>query len=304
MRLTADVGGEDDCGRLQGEGCDLVGQQALRQLGLQDGVGACGTAAQMGIRDRREFEAEIGKQGLDFPIELEAVLQGAGRVKGDPGAERGAGGGRRERMQFVLFGDDDFTDIPGQFRDAPGFPGISAVLRQQVAVVPDHHSAAAGSRDDGLGALFDMRPPGIDIAPDVVPCFVLRIQVKGHRAATAGLRRLHQGYAEPVEHARGGGVGRGRERGLHATIERQHFARVLALRPRPGGCGCARHLALEGRGQQSAHELSDFEQGLEQRAPGNDGAQGLALQGFETTARHLRCDEMAADVEQPCVLHA
>lgn len=81
MRLAADVGSEDFGWRIRGQRFNFVGEQALGQFGLQDGIGARRAAAQMRIRNGDEIEAEIGEQRLDLAFHLEAMLQRARRLE-------------------------------------------------------------------------------------------------------------------------------------------------------------------------------------------------------------------------------
>src|SRR5688572_7298862 len=99
MRLAADVGGEYRR-RLPGtERADLVGEQALREFGLKDRVGARRATAQMWVRHRRQLETEISEQRLDAALEFQPVLERAGRVKSHALSE--ARGVRREEgLQF------------------------------------------------------------------------------------------------------------------------------------------------------------------------------------------------------------
>ncbi len=149
-----------------------------------------------------------------------------------------------------------------------------------------------------------MRPPRVDVAPHVVECFVLGIEMERHRAAAAGVRRAYQRDAETIEHAGGGGVGCRRETGLHAAFEHQHPARVTALRP--GFCGCrrGRHFAFQCGRQKRTREPAQREQGLEYHGIRNDGAQGLALQRFGAAAADAVLDDLTPDIEQPAVMHA
>ena len=83
----------------------------------------------------------------------------------------------------------------------------------------DRHAAATGSADDGFGARLDVWPPGIDVAAHEVAAFLLGVEVKTHRAATASIvRQLHRD-AKSIEYACRGGIdirGNGR---LHTTIQ-------------------------------------------------------------------------------------
>ncbi len=84
---------------------------------------------------------------------------------------------------------DQFDRIARERRDARGLLRIRGILREDIAVVADHDAAAAGSDDDRLGTLLDVRPPGIDVAPGEHPRFVVLGQVIRQRAATAAAPR-------------------------------------------------------------------------------------------------------------------
>ena len=85
MRLAADVGGEDGRGRVRSERGDFVGEQLLRDFGLQNRVGARRPAAQVRVRHRREIESQLREQSFDGIFELHAVLEGAGGVENQCG---------------------------------------------------------------------------------------------------------------------------------------------------------------------------------------------------------------------------
>lgn len=82
MYLAADVGREDDVGLAAFQRVDLVVSQFAGELGLEERVGAGGAAAQMRIRDRRQFIAKRRQQRLDRAFQFQAVLQRARGMKG------------------------------------------------------------------------------------------------------------------------------------------------------------------------------------------------------------------------------
>ena len=51
---------------------------------------------------------------------------------------------------------------------------VRRIVREQVAVVLHHHAAAARGDDDRLGAALDVRPPRVDVAPDERARLVVR----------------------------------------------------------------------------------------------------------------------------------
>ena len=64
-----------------------------------------------------------------------------------------------------------------------------ASWREQMAVVLDHHAAAARGDHDRLGAGCDVRPPRVDVAPDDARASSSAVEVMRQRAAAARLRR-------------------------------------------------------------------------------------------------------------------
>src|SRR6267143_6590700 len=70
MRETADVGGEDLFGCAGGEGRKLVPLQLPGQLGLQDRIGAGGTAAQVRVGNRRQLEPCARKHALGHAFDV------------------------------------------------------------------------------------------------------------------------------------------------------------------------------------------------------------------------------------------
>ena len=172
-----------------------------------------------------------------------------------------------------------------------------------MAVVFDHHAAAAGVAHNG----FDLtglhgRPPGIDVGPHLVFAAFLVVQVEFHRAAAHGLVNDHGLDAHGIQHPGGGVVDVGQHRRLHATGQQQHLARVLLCRPGAvfafGG-----HLGADALGQQAAHGLAQLHRRGEQGR-----AQALfqrpALQAFAQGALYLGIDHFAANVDQAAILHA
>ena len=92
MRQAADVGGGDDLGLGGLQMAEFAVAQLGGDVGLQDRVGACGAAAQVGFRGRHNSEPGDAEQGFDHAGDLLAVLQRAGCEEGDTGAGFGAGG--------------------------------------------------------------------------------------------------------------------------------------------------------------------------------------------------------------------
>src|SRR5213082_1963663 len=101
------------------EGGDLGTQQPLRQLRLQDGIGARRAAAFLAVADRSELESRGGKERFDGAAHSERVLQRARGMKGDPrrSAPRtprphGRCAAERSAQRFALLAED-LGDVPG-----------------------------------------------------------------------------------------------------------------------------------------------------------------------------------------------
>ncbi len=132
---------------------------------------------------------------------------------------------------------------------------------------------------------------------------LLGVQVVLDRAAAARLRHAHERDAQPVEHARRGGVDVGGERGLHAAVQHDHPPRVPRGRPR-ARLALRRHLPREGGGQERAEDPAQRHAEGEER-PGEEGeAQQPAEGAVGERARHLLLHQGAADVHEPAVLDA
>src|SRR3990170_2285553 len=103
-----------------------------------------------------------------------------------------------------------------------------------MTVILDVHTAATGGHDNRLGLGFKMRPPGVDVAARLRQALLLPGGMMTDGAATtgAGAGDGDQGNAQPVQHARGGGVDAGRDGRLHATFQDQHATRMYYTRPR------------------------------------------------------------------------
>ena len=124
-----------------------------------------------------------------------------------------------------------------------------------------------------------------------------------HGAAAAGFVDRRDADAQAIQHARGGGIGVGRQPRLHAAFEHQHAAAVLLGRARHGRTNLARQLGLERGRQQRAQGQTGLGQRLEQRRTWHHGAQALTQQAFVQWPRYRLLDHFAADVQQVVVLH-
>ncbi len=168
------------------------------------------------------------------------------------------------------------------------------------------HARAAPGRGhhDRLGALLHQRPPRVDQAAHVVEALVLVVQVEAQRAAAARPRRLDERDAEPVEHARRGGVRVGRERRLHAAGERDHPTRVARRGPRARRRDRRRQLARERRGQERPHRHAEPRQESEQPCHGKDRRDRAPHQLRRGRSPDARLDDLAPDVDELPVLDA
>ena len=77
MQLAADVGGYDVAGLLVVEVLQFARPELLREFALEDGIGASGAAAEVGIAGSGEFETEFAKHGAEDARLFLRVLQGA-----------------------------------------------------------------------------------------------------------------------------------------------------------------------------------------------------------------------------------
>lgn len=230
------------------EGVQLAGAQGLGNLGLEERIGAGGAAAQVPVGHRGEGVAQAAQDGLHRAAEFLGVLQGAGAVEGE-GASVGREAGGEAFFQGL--GAQHFHQILGQGADPGGLGGVGRVVFKQGGVFLDEGAAAAGGLDDGFGACRDGGPPGVDIAPGPIQAGGVGVQVVIDRAAAASLGGGDQADAEYIQHPGRGGVGVGRQAGLHAAFQYQHSARVTRCGAH-AGWGAGLYLAGQGRGQQGA----------------------------------------------------
>ncbi len=239
------------------------------------------------------------QHALDLAADLLAVLQGAGRMECDPLLDFAIQLGQQLRLEIR----QDFTQVLGQRRNPRGSLRIRRVMREQVAVFLDRRAATGGGHHDRFGTGLQIRPPGIDIAAHIIQAALLVVQVIADRAAAAGLRRDDQLHAERIEHARGGGIGIGRHRRLHAAIQQQHLARMLRSGP-SAGILLLRHLVLQRAGQQGPQQLPCLHRRREDPLARQYLPQCSTQQSLRQRPRHLLLDDLAADIDQPPILHA
>ncbi len=127
---------------------------------------------------------------------------------------------------------------------------------------------------------------------------VLRAQVIRQRAAAAAAGTRTSEMPIAVEHAGHRGVDVGRERALHATVEREHLARVAVGGPD------ARNDARPGSRAASSRGRSDFTQaprrngGAEQRGPTEVPRRIASAAPARRASGGRLVDDVAPDVEQ------
>src|SRR5690606_18923535 len=137
MRLTTDVGGDDDFRLAAFQRGELVVTQLFGNLRLGDRVAARRTTAQVRVRHGSELEAQAGQHVFDCATELLCVLQRAGAMEGH--APVGLD------VELLEFGAaQDFYQVLGQVTDPRRLDGIGRVVLEQVAVLLDEGAAAAG----------------------------------------------------------------------------------------------------------------------------------------------------------------
>ncbi len=266
VRDAADVGRHDGR-RLQGlQVAQLAVAQRVGDLRLQHRIGTGRTTTQVRlVGGHAHIEAQRVQVRFHAAAQLLPVLQGAGWMKGN-----GRIGGGHAALQRPCDLGQQLAEIPRDFTDALCLVGIGGVVAQQVAIFLDRHAAARGVHDDGLHRTpagrptgLQIGPPGVDVGAHVRQPTGLVVQVKTHRAATAGSRR-HQGLdARCVQHPGRGRLDIGHHGRLHAARQQQHLAGVHG--GGPAACSLPRgHLVAQAVWQQRPHALAQRHGGAEQ----------------------------------------
>ena len=87
----------------------------------------------------------------------------------------------------------DFGEVFSHCADLPRLGCVLRIAREQVSILLDLHTAAAGIHQDRRESVFlcvfNVRPPCIDVASRVGEATVVIVQVIANCAATAGRRR-------------------------------------------------------------------------------------------------------------------
>ena len=156
----------------------------------------------MAVGHGAQVEAQLSEYAFNRAAEFLRVLQGAGAVERQSQIAAHAKCAQRLVAQH-------FHQVPGQRTDPGCFFGIGRVAAEQVAVVLDKGTAAAGGLHDRFGPLGNPRPPGIDIASGAIKAGGLGVQMIIHGTAAPGLRRRDYADTQAVEHAGRGCVGVG-----------------------------------------------------------------------------------------------
>ena len=152
------------------------------------------------------------------------MLQGARRLISDahPFADIGQG--------TQIFADQNFAQVACKFADTCRLRGIVRIMFQRFAIFFHHQAAATGAHHNSLCALFNIWPPGINIAAHHVmrPINISQMLVQGTTAT--GLGGADQRNAQFIQHACSSSVGIGRTQRLHTTFQYQHTAHMNRLR--------------------------------------------------------------------------
>ncbi len=89
------------------------------------------------------------------------------------------------------------------------FCSVIGIIFEHVAILFDESAAAAGGLHNGFGALFNVRPPGINIGAHASTPVVLGVEVEINGAAAACFSHWRYANAKPVKNPRGGSIGIG-----------------------------------------------------------------------------------------------
>ncbi len=296
---AAGVGADDHARRPRGEGLHLEVAQLLRQLRFQDGVGAGRATAHVAIgtglgvkpaaRSRLSTAPRIcwpccSVQGLWKAVETPCRFLRVPSSRAARGSCSPAITSLRSRTAAAT--GQPWAHRPGR----PAAGGRIAHMDPQPEAVMTMASAPASSR----GSQASMRRR----ASSRAACTSLRWN-RPRRSTHA--RRLQQRDAQAVQHPGRRRVDVGVHRGLHAAGELDHLARVLgrgagsrpAVRgPWPGGPAAA---AGAPSGPASGPRRRD--------PPGAARPEDAPEQPVAPLARHLPIHHLAADVQQPRIVH-
>src|SRR5262249_29997274 len=151
------------------------------------------------------------------------MLQGAGRVEGH------AADWRPSPSAGEALTWHDLREVAGQLDDTQCLACIHGVFAEQMIVLLHHGTTSGRVADDRLYlAGFDVRPPGVDVASEVVEGtgVIIHVMSNGTTTSSAG---SHDGlYAERVEHTGGCGIDRWRHRWLYAIVDQENLPRPSA----------------------------------------------------------------------------
>ncbi|ABA49505.1 hypothetical protein BURPS1710b_3344 [Burkholderia pseudomallei 1710b] len=278
---------------------ELALAQLVRERRLRERIGARGAAAQMAVGGQPNFDAEPLQQPLDLAAQLLAVLQRARRMIGDGMDSAPA----RERDQLGLEAAEQLGCVLRQLDDAARLVRVGRIAAQQVRVLAHRRAAAGRVHHDRFDAALDVRPPRVDVASRIVERFIVIAQMQPDRAAAAGFRRDHGFDAERIQHARGRDVDVRHHRRLHAAREHQHAALAPRARPREQA-RARRHLVAQPLRQQRPHVLAEPHHGREHGRVRHEAREQAPHDPLRQRPRHLRLDDLAADVDEPAVLDA
>src|SRR3954463_6144442 len=275
---------------------ELARAQLAGNDGLRERIGAGGAAAKMPVVHRCQLVARLCEQRFDVPTHLLPVLQRAGRLERNLAAR----GTRRDSIER-----NDFGQVASERRDALRLLRVGRILRKQVAILL-HGDAAAARRDyDRLHfTALDVRPPLIDQGAHVVAPFLLVVQMEAQPAATAGAGSFDERDAHAIEHARRCCIdGRG-ERGLHATGEREHLARVTRRGPCASRASGRRYFGFQRGRKEGPRQATKDERGRKEFAARQAESKSPPLRALQRRAPRFRLHYCTPNVDEASITHA
>ena len=243
----------------------LFALQLLRNLRLQDRIGAGRAAAEVRIGDRQQLDGRAACSRSPRPARGSSC-RAAACTANERRAFARSHVHRELRRDPRPFGGDDLDRIARELGDPCAPSRVCGIVAQQVPVVADHDAAAAGGDDDRLGALLDMRPPGVDVAPrDRARLVVLGQMIRTARRSSRRPATAIARDADPVEHARQSRrrcSAPARAARSRAAISMRRACRAAGQRRPRGASGIA---AARSRGSKGFGEPPERERGAEQR---------------------------------------
>src|SRR5690606_3461595 len=112
----------------------------------------------MAIRHSAQIKTQASQHGLNSSPQFLRMLQSTRTME----SQAWAGLRVQALLQRLLF--QHFDQILGQFTDAASALGVGRIVLEQVHVLFHKSAATAGGLHYRYSSLFDLRPPGVDIA--------------------------------------------------------------------------------------------------------------------------------------------